>query len=389
MDPLDLLIAIGRARRWLVLWPLLASLVAAGVSLVLPKSYTATTRILPPQQGASTAAMLLSQFGGLAGPAGGALGVKSPSDLHIRMLTSDAVADALIERFGLRERYGQEFMVDTRKALAGDTSVQADKSGLITIDVEAESPQLAADLANGYVAEFHRLTSTLAVTEAAQRRLFFERHLQQAKDRLASAEVALRQAIDQGGLVSVEAQSRATVETSARLQAEISAREVQLEAMRAYATPVHPEVRRAERELESMRATLVRLESGPSSSRRSAAGAPAEAGGPADGGVGNIKLVRELKHQEILMELLVRQYEAARVDESKEAPLVQVLDAAKPPEKRSSPKRTRLVLVSAAGALLAAVLAALVKGGIEHLADNPGRAPKLAEARTAWRWRAR
>ncbi len=383
VDPLDLLVAIGRRKRWLVTWPLAAALFAAAVSLVLPKSYTAVTRLMPPQQAQSAAASMLSQLGGLAGAAGGALGLKNPSDLYVGILGSRTVADALIERFKLQEHYGQEFLVDTRKALAGDTRVKAEKNGIIVVEVDARTPTLAADLANAYVSELNRLTGSLAVTEAAQRRAFFERHLQQTKDRLAEAEASVRQAIDSGGLVSVDAQSRAAVETVARLRAEISTREIQLRAMRAYATEDHPELRRAERELASMRQALARLESGPGVDGE----APAGAGGKTAGGLDTIKLVREVKYHEVMMELLARQYELARVDESREAPLIQVLDPAQPPEKRSWPRRTMLVLATGAAALVAALLAAAVEGGARRLASDPARQVKLEALRAAWRRR--
>ncbi|MCM2333067.1 MAG: Wzz/FepE/Etk N-terminal domain-containing protein [Anaeromyxobacteraceae bacterium] len=383
VDPLDLLAQLGRRRRWLVLWPLLAGLAAAGVSMALPKRYTAMTRLMPPQQGQSGAAAMLSQLGGLAGAAGGALGLKNPGDLYVGMLASRTVADALVTRFKLQEHYGQRYLVDTRKALAGDTRLRAEKNGIITIEVDARDPTMAAELANAYVAELNRLTSSLAVSEAAQRRLFFERHLQQTKERLAQAESDLRSAIDTGGLVSVDAQSRATVETVARLRAEISAREIQAQAMRAYATADHPELRRVEQELTSMRQALTRLESGAPGGRAPTTGGPDKGAA----GLGTIKLVREVKYHEVMMELLARQYELARVDESKEAPIVQVLDPAEPPEKRSWPKRTLIVLTTTLTALIVAVAAALVSGALEATLADPARRARLEALRSAWRWR--
>jgi uncharacterized protein involved in exopolysaccharide biosynthesis len=380
IDPLDVLVLLGRARRQLILWPLLAAVLAAGVSMVLPKRYTASARILPPQQAQSSATALLSQLGGLGGVAGGALGLKSPGDLHVGMLKSRTVADALVEQFSLKAHYGQELLVDARQALADATRIQADKSGIIGIDVEARTPELAADLANGYVAQLHRLFSTLAVTEAAQRRVFFERHLLQTKDKLAEAEAELRAAMDTGGLVSVDAQSRAAMETVARLRAEIAAREIQLEVMRGYATAANPDRRRAEQEVASMRQALARMESGQEGAE------VAQPGGAKGGarGLANIRLLREVKYQEVMMELLARQFELARVDESKEAPIIQVLDAAQPPEKRSWPKRTLIVVVSATVALFAAALAALVRGALAASSGNPERQAKLAAVRSAW-----
>lgn len=373
VDPLDLLLVLAQRWRLLVIAPFLVAVLTAVVSLLLPVTYTATTRILPPQQQQSTAAAMLSQLGGLAGAAGGALGLKNPSDLYVEMLQSETVADALIERFKLKQLYETDLMVETRLALGGASRIAADKTGLIAISVDARDPKLAAELANGYVAELHRLTTSLALTESSQRRVFFERQLEQTKQKLADSEVRLRQAMEAGGLISVDAQSRATVETVARLRAEISAKEIQIGSMRAYATAEHPDLRRAEQELVSMRNKLARLEGA------AGAGAAGEGGSAAAAaGLGNIGLLREVKYNEVMFELLARQFELARADEAREAPLVQVLDRAAPPERRSKPKRTRMVLLGAAGAFLASVLAAFVLDASRAVAADPVRREKLA-----------
>lgn len=382
IDALDLLAVLGRRRRRLALWPLVAALLAAGLALVLPETYTGVVRVMPPQQQPQAgSAALLSQLGGLAGAAGGALGLKSPADLYLGLLRSEAVAGGLVERFGLKEAYGARFEVDARRELAGRTRLEAEKSGLLVIEVEADTPARAAALANGYVEELQRLLGSLAVSEASQRRLFFERQLGQSKAALGEAEAALRRAIEAGGLVSVEAQGRGAVETVARLRAQLSAKEIQLGAMRAYATSAHPDVRRGEQELQSMRAELLRLESG--------AGEAAPKGGASGGsGVANLGLVREVKYQEVLFELMARQYELARVDESKEAPLLQVVDPARPPEKRTRPKRTLLVLSALVAGLLAAVVVTFAEDALASAAADPARREKLAAARAAWGRRA-
>lgn len=386
VDPLALLVVLGRRRRRLVAWPLVAALLAAGLSLVLPKTYTGVTRVLPPQQAQGGSAALLSQLGGLAGAAGGALGLKGSGDLYLGFLRSEAVADGLVERFGLQAAYGETYRVDARRALAARTRLELEKSGLLVIEVDAPEPGLAADLANAYVEQLHRLTSTLAVGEAAQRRLFFERQLEKTKDQLADAELALRRGLDAGGLVSVEAQGRGAVETVARLRAQISAKEIQLGAMRAYATAAHPDLKRGEQELASMRAELGRQETGGGAAAEPGPGAPGASGRLATG-VSNLRLVREVKYQEVMFELLAKQYELARVDESKEAPLVQVVDPARPPEKRSKPKRTQLVLGAAALGLLAALLATFAQDALATVARDPARQATLAALRAAWRQR--
>lgn len=386
IDPLDLLIVLGRYRRSLVIWPLVVAVMTAVVSMLLPQTFTGVTRILPPQQQSQgAAAAMLSQLGGLASAAAPALGIKNPSDLYLGMLRSDAVADPIIERFDLKKVYGADYLADARKILALRSHIDVEKSGLIVIEVEAGDPKVAADLANAYVEQLHRLTGTLAVTEAAQRRVFFERLLLQAKEKLAEAEGALRRGMEAGGLVSVDAQSRTAVETVARLRGLISAKEVQLGAMRAYATGSHPDVRRAEQELASLRQELVRLESG-SGAGPGAEKAAGSQGGPPASGMETLRLVREMKYQEVMFEQLTKQFELARLDESRDAPLIQVVDKAVAPEKRTRPKRTSMVLAAAAVALMAAVLSAFARDAYAEAARDPTRLAKLEGLRTAWRW---
>jgi uncharacterized protein involved in exopolysaccharide biosynthesis len=358
-------------------WTLATAVVAVVISFLLPKTFTGVTRILPPQQGQSTAAIMLGQLsGGLGGLAAGALGIKNPSDLYIGMLKSQTVADALVQRFNLKELYDEKYMVDARKRLAKDSRFLSSKSGIITIEADARDPKLAADLANAYVEEFYKLTRTVAISEAAQRRVFFERQLQQAKEKLADSEVKLRQAIESGGLVSVDAQGRAAVETVARLRAQISAKEIQIGAMKAYATQSNPDLQRAEREFSAMRQELFRLESG-------VPAGDGASGGDAKG-MGNIRLLREVKYNEVMFEQLVKLFELARVDEAKEAPLVQVMDRADPPEKKSGPRRALIVRVATVGGFIAAVLAAFAKNALDDARQDPVRQGRLDALRAAW-----
>src|SRR6266581_8087932 len=180
---LDLLIVLAKHKRIVFGVPFAVAVVAAIISLLLPNIYTGTTRILPPQQSASAAAALLNQLGGalggLAGAAGGTLGIRNPNDLYVGMLKSRTVADNLIVRFELAKVYDEDYLSETRKRLAKETTITSGRDGIIAIEVDDKNPKRAADLANAYVDELMRLTKVLAVTEASQRRLFFERQLLQ------------------------------------------------------------------------------------------------------------------------------------------------------------------------------------------------------------------
>jgi uncharacterized protein involved in exopolysaccharide biosynthesis len=226
-------------------------------------------------------------------------------------------------------------------------------------------------MANAYVDELLRLTKVLAVTEASQRRMFFETQLERSKKDLANAEVALKKAIDTSGVISVDADSRALMETVGRLRAQISAKEIQLRAMQAYLTTENPEYKRTEEELSSLRVQLEKLENG------STKGVLNNQSSDNKAGLENIKILRDVKYHQMLFELLAKQYEMARLDEAKDPSIIQVLDNAVVPEKKAKPKRLIITLLASVIGLLAAV-------SIAFLTETKERA--LSERRTAERW---
>jgi tyrosine-protein kinase Etk/Wzc len=332
-------------HKWLLIGSTLsAGVLAAGVTLLMPNYYTATARILPPQQSSSSAAALLGQLGGLAAAAGGSIGgIRNPNDLYVGMMRSRTVADRLIEKFDLKAYFDESSQNLTQQKLATASKISAGKDGIISVSVETKDPRLAADLSNAYVEELIRLTGLLAVTEASQRRLFFERQLAKVRDNLAAAESDAREALSKGGLALVEGQGRSLIEASARLRAQITAREVQVGAMRGFASDTNPDLQLIQRELGALRAELARVEG--SSAQGGGGGNPPKANE-------NARKLRELRYLEMLQELLVRQTEAARLDEAKDLSLVQVLDSAVPPDRKSAPKRSLIVMIAAACAFL-------------------------------------
>jgi uncharacterized protein involved in exopolysaccharide biosynthesis len=378
---LDLVVVLAKHKRTVLGLPFATAVVAAGISLLLPNIYTGTTKILPPQQSQSTTAAMLGQLGVLTGAAGGALGIKNPSDLYVGMVKSRTVADNLIARFDLNRVYEQELQSNARLALQVRTSIVAGRDGIITIEVDDKDPKRAAEIANAYVDELMKLTKVLAVTEASQRRLFFERQLEQAKDNLTAAEIAARQGLHKGGLAQVDAQGRSMIAVTARLRAEISAKEVQLGAMRTFAAEGNPELHRTKRELDSLRRELERVEgTSPASTVR-------EGEAPGSSGLDNLGRLRDVKYYEFLYELLARQYELAKIDEAKDATIIQVLDKAIEPDRKSKPKRTQIVLFSALLALIASILWVLIREATARTKADPLQAHRLNNLRSYLRWK--
>jgi len=189
---LDLLQVIVDNFRLLVLGPLAVGMLVLGISFLIPPTYTAKTQFLPPQQQQSAAASMLASLGGLGGLAGAAAGLKNPADQFLAYMKSVSLQDAIIDRLNLQERYKTKTKMDARNALSSNVRTASGKDGLISVDADDKDPQFAADLANAHVEELSKLLGKLAVTEAQQRRLFFERQLTQAKEKLIQSEIDLK-----------------------------------------------------------------------------------------------------------------------------------------------------------------------------------------------------
>lgn len=376
---LDLLLVLVRHKKLLWQIPSVFVAIALAYGFIVKPSFEAKTSILPPQQQQSSAAAMLSSLGGLAGGMGASLGIKNPNDLYVAMLQSRAVADPLIERFKLQAYFETKTLTDTRKKLQEATKIASGKDGLISITVEDHSPKLAADLANAYVAELRGLSKTLAVTEAAQRRQFFEGQLQKTKQALADAEVGLKQTQQKTGVLQLEAQGKATVEALAGLRAQVAARQVQLSAMKHFATEQNPDVQRVRAELDGLQTQLHQLTRGGSDDDVVVSRSRLP-----DVGIEYVRKMRELKYQEILFELLSKQYELAKMDEAKDGASIQVLDAAIEPERKSKPKRGLLVMLAAVGGFFLACILAFVLEALRKSKENPEGRERWNALKAAW-----
>ena len=324
----ELLQLLGEHWKLIVAGTLLAGVGAFGIASLIAPTFTARTTLLPPQQQQSAASAALSQLGALGGLAGGA--VKSPAEQYVALLESVTVADRIIDAYKLLEVYDEKYRQDARKELKSNVRIAAGKKdGMLSIEVDDHDPQRAAAMANSYVEGLRQLTSTLAVSEAQQRRVFFEQQLEQTKDKLTKAQVALQSSgFSQGAL---KAEPKAAAEGYARLRAEATGAEVRLQSMRRMLAEGAPELLQQQATLAALRDQLARVE------QRDTAGNDS----------GYVGKYREFKYQETLFELFARQYELARVDESREGGLIQVVDVATPPERKSKPKRSLIALAAA------------------------------------------
>lgn len=377
---LRLLVVLAKRRRLVLAPTAIAAIVSVVVSLLLSNTYTARTTIIPPQGGTSQLGIpATSSIGALAGAAGIG-GLRSPNELYVGMLKSRTVADSIIGRFGLMDVYRTQLQSMARGRLARDSSIISGRDGIIVVEVEDSDPKRAAEIANAYVDEMFKLTSTLAVTNASQRRLFFERQFEQAKDNLAKAEAAARQVLDKRGVVQIDSQARGQIETTAQLRAQITVKEVQIGSMKSFAADQNPEIQLAQKSLDSMRSELARLEG----SGRKGDGIKSD---DKASGIESLEVLRNVKYQELLYEMFARQFEAAKIDEAKDSSILQVMDKAIEPDFKSSPKRAQIVLLSTLGGLLLGIILALFSEGIERARLHPEQANHLADLRRYLAWR--
>jgi len=370
---LDLALVLAENWRTLVFVPLAAGLLALGISFLIPPTYTAVTRILPPVQQQSTSAALAAQLGALAGLVGPAAGIKNPADQYVALIKSRSVVDAMIERFNLKDLYDARYLEDARKELDKRTTISAGaKDGLISVEVDDNNPERAAAMANAFVDELRNLTKSLAITEAGQRRLFFEEQLAQAKDNLTKAEIALQASgVSEATLRTVP---QSALESLARLKAQITAQEIKLASMRTFMTDANPEFRLAIRELAALRDELNKAEQ--SSPLKSL-----------NNGAEYITKYRDFKYHETLFELMAKQYELARLDEAREGAVIQVVDLAVTPERRSKPRSTLIAAITALGAFLLVILIVFVRQGLRNAANDARTAHDLDRLRKLLRFR--
>jgi tyrosine-protein kinase Etk/Wzc len=371
---IDVLTAVGVHKKLFFCTLIAGTLISIAIAYLLPRWFTASTLILPPQQQQSAANSALAQLGALAGVVGAGASVKSSDGMYLALMKTRRLQDALIDKFKLKERYGASTYLEARKELNERIAIFSDKkSGLITVEVEDQDAKFAADLANAHVDQLRKMLLILAVTDAQQRRVFFESQVLKTKESLSQAELLFRRMQKESGLIVSQSLAESGVKEAAQIKAQIAAKEVQLRIVSRFVTTENQDFQRVAAELGALRQQLNRLETGVGSSPSSPSSTDAA-------GLVAVQAFRDMKIQEALLEIYIRQLEAARADESREGPLLQQVDVATPPERALKPRRLVVVAVGVVitffVAFVTAVLLFLVKGSSNH--------ERWQQARKAW-----
>ena len=383
---LDLLTILSIRRKFIICFTACVAILAAITVLLIPSRYTAFTLVLPPGQNSSMSSALLGQLGGsgaLTSLAGASLGIKNPGEIYVSLFRSRTVEDSIIQRFGLMARYGAKMPSNARTAFEAHSTVAlAAKDGLITISVTDRDPGKAAEIANGYIDEFRKLSANLAITEASQRRIFFQQQLKEAKENLAAAEEAMKGTEQSTGVFQIDSQTRVLIESAAALRAQIVAKEVQIQGMRSYATEDNPEIFEAKQQLAALQAQLARLAD---ADQDSSSGLIVPKGKVPEAGMEYIRKLRDVKYYDTISELIAKQFEMAKLDEARQGAVIQVVDVAVPPDHRSYPKRTITVILAMVLAFFVACGWGILAESLRRLDSNPAERQRLDALRATSR----
>ena len=384
---LDLLIALGQEKWTLIIVTFLAALTGVVVSLTTPAMYVSRASIIPSQQSGGGGGGLAS-LGSLAGLGGlGALsnmtaGIKSSDEMYIALMRSQSVQSSLIEQFKLKERYGARNTEEARQALTFNVSIMADrKSSLLFIDAQDKDPDFAAQLANAQVIELNVILSRLAVTEAQQRRAYYEQQIVKTQTKIPQLELEFKESQKSSGLEVASLLSEAGT-----LPGQIAAKELQLQVLSRFATAQNPDFKRLAVEISALRAQMARYELGKTDLKTNE---PNKSGQVAESTKSNYvqkatQAYNTLKIQEALLDGYVKQLELAKVDEAKEGPAIQVVDEARAPEIRSKPERRKMVIAYTVTGLAIAFLLAVLRALLRHIRSSPEGLQRWKQLKRAW-----
>ena len=361
-------------RKIIVLNFLVVCILAAVVSLILPKWYTATTTVLPPEE--QTFGMgLSSMLGDLPLEGFGIPGITTPGIIYVAILESRTVRERVIQKLNLMDIYNSKNMEEAARTLGTRTRIEISEEGVVRLHATARMPQRAASIANAYIEELDRKNTELNVAQARNNRIFIEERLARNKDALRAAEEALRRFQEKYKAISLPEQTAAAIEAAAKVIGEMRALEVKRDVLLATMKPTNPNVVQIQTQIDVLHKQLERMEFGAGgklenddvseTDRNSEIYVPFSEVPTI--GLELARLMRQLKIQEVIFELLTSQYEQAKIQEAKDTPTVQVLDHAVPPEKRTKPKRKVIVIVAGICSLFMSTSYAFLKEYLEKI----------------------
>lgn len=358
IDIFSYLTVLVSYRRFIFLNLVGVCVIVAIISLFLPNWYRATTTILPPQRDTLNLGMASSLLGAASGISSSfSLPLMAtPSDVYAAILKSRTVTEAVTEKENLMSVYKIKSKEATIKELVSRVSVNVTPEGLISLSYEDQNRNKSADVANRFVEELDRVNRETSTSKAKNARVFIEERLTQTQKDLSLAEENLKKFQEENKTLVLDDQMKSAIEKAADLKAEMVSSEIELNVLSKTMSPSHPQIQSLQSKINEIKRQLDRLELGNQNEK------------PEDKTILDVsfnqvpslslqlaRLIREVKIQEAVFELLTQQYEQYKIEENKDTPTVQILDMAVPPEKRAKPKRAFLVGIGCILSLFASI----------------------------------
>lgn len=349
LDLRGIVAAVVRRSRFVAVTTLGAAALTLAVAFVLPRWYTASTVILPPEESDLLSNMSLAQRALSKFPAFGILeDYFTPADVFKAILGSRTVQEELVQRFDLQRVYRKKSMELTLKALSTNTRIKLNPDGTIKVSVDDRDPRRAAAIANGYLEALDRFNVEKRNTTAHRTRVFLQTRLQETDSLLRSSEEALRRYQEVHRTVAPANAGSADVQAAADVLSRKLLLQVRLGILRGYLSESSDQVVQVKQELEELERRL---------------GAIPELQGEL------LRLMRDARVYEQLYLMLTAELEQARIRETMNTPTVQLLDRAVPPERPSRPRKG--ILTAAAG-----LLALLASAGWAAAQERSPRPPE-------------
>jgi uncharacterized protein involved in exopolysaccharide biosynthesis len=366
---LEYLLVIVKHKKMILMTCVVTFVPACGLTLLMSNKYTATARILPPQGEKGGLGSTLGGMGGLASLAGVSVG-RNAGALYVAMLESRTVADAIIERFDLMERYKWKYKTSAYKILKKRVNIAlGKKDGVITLGFTDKDPELAAEMANAYVEELQRINVRINLNSAGRQRKFLENRLVLVKEGLIQAEEKLKLFQEKNKAIRIDDQAKAIIEAISRLKGELASKEVELGVLLSFQTEQSPQIMGLREGIAQVKDQIHRLERSSAGKKLSGDIFITTADVP-EMGVQYARLLRDFKIQETVFELLTRQYEVAKIEEAKNTSTIQVLDPAVVPDRKSKPRRSKIVILMTLFFGFLAVLFAFVREKLGRMNDE-------------------
>jgi tyrosine-protein kinase Etk/Wzc len=371
---MDILLVIAKYNRFILAFTAVSAMLAFVYALRQPVMYTSNALILPPQASMSQTSILMGQLSSLGLGAGLGLGSGSGSGASTGMLIkSQKLAYQVVKRLDLQSLYKVKNVEAARSALASVTKVTINKDGSILIECSDKDPKMAALLASTYVEELDRFNNTIAITNASRMRLYLEKQLKLANETLANIELAMEDSQKNTDLTPLEVQGGTMAALVATIRSQITANEMQLASLRVYATEQNPQYQKTILSLAVLRAKLQKLEGANEVSDNDGGGIKKAS----KTGSVFFNNMRDLKYQQTLVETLKKQYDIAKMDEAKDANLIQVINEPLIPEQPSKPQRDLIISIGVILGLLFSIILAFIRNALDAAKQKPELAERL------------